>query len=316
MNRCPITYDECGDAQYSKRGLRKLSPRLTALADLPYTAEEQRREAAIRAARISIQGMQPKLSARLNVARQRFELVNQGGRFILKPQNPPYPELPQNEDLTMRLAAAVGIETPLHGLLYCSDRSLSYFIQRFDRTGRSAKRAVEDFAQLAGRNRETKYDYSIEQLVGVLDHCTFPMVQRAELFKRLLFSFLTGNEDMHLKNHSLIRRADRIELAPAYDYVNTTIVYQAMGRPLQEIEETALPLQGRKKRLGKKVWTRYLAQERMELLPKVVEGILDRFSAALPTWRARVHDSFLSDPAKALYLQLIANRAEHLQLQP
>jgi len=312
MSRCPITYKECGDARYSPRGLRRLSPRLTALEVLPYSAQAQRREAAIRAAKISIQGVQPKLSARLNVARQRFELVERGGQYIVKPQNPPYPELPENEDLTMRLAADVGIETPMHGLLHCSDGSLSYFIKRFDRTGRSAKYAVEDFAQLAGRDRDTKYDYSIEQLVGVVDHCTFPMVQRAELFKRLLFSFLIGNEDMHLKNHSLIQRAGRIELAPAYDYVNTTIVYRAMGRSLREIEETALPLKGRKKQLGRKLWTRYLAAERMGLQPKVVEGICDRLAAAQSTWQARVHDSFLSDTAKRLYLEILAERAKRL----
>ena len=103
-------------------------------------------------------------------------------------------------------------------------------MRRFDRVGHTGKLAVEDFAQIAGLSRETKYDSSMERLVGLLDaHSTFPAIEKVKLLKRSLFNFLVGNEDMHLKNFSLITRQGKVELAPAYDYLNTTVAYLALG---------------------------------------------------------------------------------------
>lgn len=315
MSRCGITYEESGGSRYSAAGLRLLSPRLVDLQVFPFSAERQRQEAVVRAGRISIQGVQPKLSVRLNVRKQRFEPVDHGGRYIVKPQTPPYPEVPENEDLTLRLAAACGIETPLHGLLRCADGSLSFFIKRFDRVGRRGRLAVEDFAQLAGRTRETKYDYSIERLFDLLDHATFPHVQRVELWKRLLFSYLVGNEDMHLKNFSLLTRDGRIELAPAYDFVNTTVIYQAMGRARKDIEESALPLRGRKKGLSASLFTSHLGRERLGLPRPVIEHTMQGLAAALPLWRQWIKRSFLSPTARTLYLDLLAERAATLRIR-
>ncbi|MFO7524882.1 MAG: HipA domain-containing protein, partial [Ignavibacteriaceae bacterium] len=157
MNTCPITYEPCGDKKYSEKGLKLLSRNLTQLEDFPYTQEEQLREAAARAPKMSIQGVQPKLSAKLKVKKGIFEVVDKGGEYILKPQNIMYPQLPENEDLTMRLAEEIGLDVPLHGLIYSKDQKLTYFIKRFDRYGKGKKYAVEDFAQLSGNNRNTKY---------------------------------------------------------------------------------------------------------------------------------------------------------------
>ena len=100
----------------------------------------------------------------------------------------------------MRLAAAGGVAVPLHGLMYAKDGSLTYFIKRFDREGRKGKLAVEDFAQLMGRSRDTKYDGSMEKVAQVVEtHCTFPAIEKIKLFRLTLVNFLLGNEDMHLK---------------------------------------------------------------------------------------------------------------------
>lgn len=248
MTICPITYEEAGDLRYSPRGLKLLSPRLSDLRVFPYDAEAQRREAMSRAGKMSIAGVQPKLSARLNVKQSTFDIVTRGGHYIIKPQNHLYPELPENEDLTMRLASAINIEVPLHGLIHCQDGMFSYFIKRFDRIGPSGKIPVEDFSQLAGLTRESKYNYSMERLLNILDeYCTFPALEKIELFKRALFNFVVGNEDMHLKNYSVIRKNGQVGLAPAYDYLNTFTVYEKMGKSENEIEETALPLGERRK---------------------------------------------------------------------
>jgi len=207
MNICPITYQPCGEENYSADGLKLLSRNLTQLNNLPLTQEEQLRESAARADKMSLQGVQPKLSARLNVKDGRFEIVDRNGEYILKPQNNFYPELPENESLTMKLAQMVDIELPSSGMIYSSDRKLTYFIKRFDRYGKSKKLSVEDFAQLAGKSRETKYDYSMEKVINLIDtFSTFPAIEKVKLFRLTIFNFLIGNEDMHLKNFSIITR--------------------------------------------------------------------------------------------------------------
>ncbi len=312
MNRCLITYENCGTARYSVKGLQRLSPRLGNLREFPYSSAEQRREALLRADKISIQGVQPKLSARLSIADEEFKLVDRGGRYILKPQHADFPELPENEDLSMRLAAMVGIETPLHGLLLSVDKSLTYFIKRFDRKGQKDKLAVQDFATLAGKNRETKYQFSIEHLLGLLRHCSFPVIETVEMYRRLLFNFLIGNEDMHLKNWALLTFDNKIALAPAYDYLNTTVAYRVIGKPFKEIEETALPLAGKKKNLSDRDWISYLARQRLKLNNTIIDRILSGFATALPNWKVLIDRSFLSDPLKELYQEVIEVRSRAL----
>jgi serine/threonine-protein kinase HipA len=314
LNRCPITYGDCGTERYSRGGLRKLSSRLKWLEDLPYSAEEQRREAVARAAKMSIQGVQPKLSVRLSASKGTFEVVDRGGRFVVKPQHDVFPKLPENEDVTMRMASALGIDVPLHGMVYSRDGSLSYFAKRFDRIGRGKKLATEDFAQLSGRDRETKYDSSVEKVIGILDRCTFPAVERARLYRRLLFCFLVGNEDMHLKNFSIISREGKVELSPAYDLLNTTIAFLAIGKAAGDIEETALPLKGKKRGLTRRLWMEYLGKERMALAKAYIDGILREFSEAMPVLRDLVGRSFLSEEGKSAYLSLMQERADVLRL--
>ncbi|MDT8391838.1 MAG: HipA domain-containing protein [Lentisphaeria bacterium] len=308
MNRCPLTYEAiAADADYSAKGLRGLSPRLGELRPFPYSVEEQVREAALRARHMSIQGVQPKLSVKLNVKAGLFEVVNTGGRYILKPRNPMYPELPENEDLSMRLAKSVGIDVPFHGLIRCSDGSRSYIIRRFDRIGNN-KLAVEDFAQLSGESRETKYRSSVEKVAALTNYCTFPAVERVRLFRRLLFNFVIGNEDMHLKNFSLITRGAKTELAPAYDFLNTTAVFRVMGRGVDDIEESALPLNGKKRKLSRSDWIDYLAYDRLGLPEGPVNQILRDLEDAANVWADTVAISFLSPAHQDIYQEVITRR--------
>jgi serine/threonine-protein kinase HipA len=309
VNRCPITYEPIGDeSNYSARGLKLLDRKLMSLAPLGYSAEEQRREAYVRAGRMSIQGVQLKLSAVLRLQAGRFEIVDRNGRFILKPPSLDYSELPENEDLTMRLASAVGIEVPIHGLLRAKDGSFTYFIRRFDRAGRR-RIPVEDFAQLSGASRETKYESSMEKVAGVVERfCTFPAIERGKLFERTLFSFLIGNEDMHLKNFSLITRDRRVDLSPAYDLLNTTI---ALGKPREEI---ALPVHGRKSRLTADDLFTYFARERLQINERVLGDIIQRFRAAFARWDELLAISFLSSELKIAYAKVLAERKTRLGL--
>lgn len=299
MNRCPITYEPCGEQRYSERGLKLLSPKLTDLHDFPYNKNEQLKEAVARATKMSIQGVQPKLNARLNIVAEVFEIADQGGTFIIKPQNDLYEELPENEDVTMRMAAAIGIETPLHGMLYSKDGSRSYFIKRFDRLPKKRKVAVEDFAQLTGATRETKYSSSMEKVAAVIDQfCTFPLLEKERFFRLTVFNFLTGNEDMHLKNFSLIRRNDKVELSPAYDLLNTTIV---LRKPQEEL---ALTLAGKKSKMTRENLVDYFGKERLGLAAIRIEKILLEIKSQKENWNELLDKSFLSDEMKTKYKEL------------
>lgn len=303
MNICPITYQTCGEKKYSDKGLKQLSRNLTHLKDLPFTQEEQLREAAIRADKMSIQGVQPKLSAKLNAKDEVFDIVDRGGTYILKPQNNFYPELPENESLTMKLAELAGIEVPLSGMIYSLEGKLTYFIKRFDRYGRNKKLSLEDFAQLSGKSRETKYDYSMEKLVNIIDtFCTFPAIEKVKLFRLTLFNFLIGNEDMHLKNFSLITRDNKVELSPAYDLLNTTIVVPRAQ------EEIALPIAGKKRNLNAKILIDYFAKERLKLNANIINQTLEQIKLQFDNWESLIKISFLSNEMKEKYWELMKKR--------
>ena len=310
MAVCPITLKEMVDgATFSPEGLRLLHPRLKHLEPLDLTHEEQLRQARLRADKMSIQGVQPKLSAVLSVNEGRFQIVDSGGRFILKPNPPPYAEVPQNEALTMTMAKTAGIDVPPHGLVPAIDGSWVYVVKRFDRSGRAGKVHVEDFAQLAGATRETKYESSMERVAKLVEEfCSFPVIEKARLARRALFCFLTGNEDMHLKNWSLVMDNSRVTLAPAYDLLNTTLVLE------KAIEEIALPLNGKKKKLTQSDWLNYYCKERLQIPEKIVQGILAELSAAVPQWRLLISRSYLSPRSKDMYAQLLDDRLMRLGL--
>lgn len=308
MKHCPITYEIISDQEnYSQRGLRSLSHQLKNLSPLNLSADEQRQEAIDRIGKMSIQGVQKKLSAQLKVNAGCFEIVDLNGHYILKPQSDTYPELPENEAITMSLAKTIGLEVPVHGLVYSKDASMTYFIKRFDRMGHSQKLAVEDFAQLSGEDRYTKYKSSMEKVIAVIERfCTFPKIELVKLFKLTLFNFLIGNEDMHLKNFSLITKNKKTSLSPAYDLLNSTIAQKNIK------EEIALPLRGRKNNLTKHDFFKYFAREQLKLNPKTIDGVIQEFHKVIPEWHKLIGFSFLSQQMQEKYLLLLNERCGRL----
>lgn len=339
---CPITYEPLeGNALYSDKGLYQLSPKLKTLEELPYSTKEQRKEAATRATKLSLQGLQAKLSAILDLRQQTFVFVDKGGRYILKPESDTWPELPANEAISMTLAERFDIEVPVHGLVHTKDDGFTYFIKRFDRTSHSLtvsreassretsfrdrdpykgnayihdelhwpsnKLAVEDFAQLSNNDRETKYSSSVEEVIKIIDNfATFPRVEYIKLWRRILFNFVIGNEDMHLKNYSLINQNNKWQLAPAYDFLNTTI---AIGNPK---EESALPINGRKNKLRKQDFIDYLAAKRLGLTAKIINSIMAELEALKPIFIELIGKSYLTSPMKEAYTSLVKERYDRL----
>lgn len=310
MKRCPITYENISEQEnYSQKGLHLLSAQLKNLRPLDLSADELRQEAIDRVGKMSIQGVQKKLSAKLKIKNECFEIVDQKGQYILKPQSDIYPELPENEALTMTLAKHIGLEVPIHGLVYAKDHSLTYFIKRFDRIGHQKKLALEDFAQLLGEDRHTKYKSSMEKVISVIDQfCTFPKIEFVKLFKLTLFNFLIGNEDMHLKNFSLMTRDRKIFMSPAYDLLNSTIAQKNTK------EEIALPLNGKKNNLTSRDFFKYFANEKLGLNMNIIDGIVQEFYQVIPKWQELIGISFLSQPMQEKYQELLKQRCKQLKI--
>ena len=261
-------------------------------------------------AQTALTGVQPKLSLNLDKHEDsnRLTIVGLWGDYIFKPQTDNYPQLPENEDLTMHLAEAAKINVVPHSLIRLADGRLGYITKRIDRTTDGQKIDMEDMCQLTLHPTEYKYRSSYEQIAKtIVQHCDTPKLALVNYMQLLLFCFVTGNNDMHLKNFSLYRPADSYQLAPAYDLVNVSI-----ANP-NDKEELALTLSGRKNKL--KLDDFLQAAATMGLEEKVVLRLIASMNKALPKWKTLIHSSFLSEDMKKAYEDTIVKRLERLQKQ-
>lgn len=256
----------------------------------------------------SLTGVQPKLSLNLNKheGTSRLTIVGLWGDYIFKPQTEGYPELPENEDLTMHLASAAKIKVVPHSLIRLADGKLGYITKRIDRTKKGEKIDMEDMCQLTLHPTEYKYKGSYEQIAkAIMQHCDMPRLDLTNYMQVLLFCFVTGNNDMHLKNFSLYRPSNSYQLSPAYDLVNV-----AIANP-KDTEELALTLSGRKSKLQLKDFMSSAAT--MGLEPNVTLRLIDNMHKVLPRWESLIQRSFLSDEMKDLYNQIIISRLNSLK---
>lgn len=253
--------------------------------------------AAKMAGKMSISGVQEKVSLKLSSDKSRLVVAAVGGRYILKPESSRFSCLPQNEHLTMRLASLVGIDVPRFGLVRLNDGSIAYVIARFDRSQDGTKLPVEDFCQLAGKPIRDKYAGSSELCARIVrNHASEPLVQLRGLYRLLLFSWWMANGDMHLKNFSILTTPDAVQrLSPAYDLVCTRLVIP--DDPL------ALPVGGRNKNLTRRSWLNLA--EYCELPERAAERLItDQINALEPSLKL-ISDSFLIDEMKEVYRQIV-----------
>ncbi|HNF48577.1 MAG TPA: HipA domain-containing protein [Chitinophagales bacterium] len=257
---------------------------------------------------VAVTGVQPKLSLELEKHKNelsRLTIVGLHGNFILKPPATEYKELPQNEDVTMHLANLVKIKTAQHSLIRLHSGELAYITKRFDRNKKD-KIAVEDFCQLTENLTEHKYRSSIEKVAkSTQKFTTNKGLETLRLFELVLFCYLTGNADMHLKNFALLENAlGEFELSPAYDLLSTVLVIT------DDKEETALTINGKKSRLKKKDFDALAIS--MNINTKVLESIYTKFEKVLPNWIDFIKQSFLSKAMQKSYIELIQKKHYNL----
>lgn len=307
MAKCLYCYKELkeGQTDYHPSCAKKLYGVKTAPV-LPYN-RSQIGELAKRVVRAqtTLTGVQAKLTLDVNHGQKnepdRFTIVGLWGRFILKPQTDTYRSLPELEDLTMHMAEAAKIAVVPHGLIRFDDGELCYITRRIDRQPDGSKTAMEDMCQLSERLTEYKYKGSYEQIAKLIKkYSAVPQLDLVNFWEVVVFSWITGNSDMHLKNFSLYKTPLGFCLTPAYDLLSTLIVMP------QDTEELALTLNGKKRKIKRSDFEK--AMTASGLNEKVIQNMANKFGKAISKWIDLIDNSFLPNDMKREYKRLIIKR--------
>ncbi|HAC16016.1 MAG TPA: toxin HipA [Bacteroidetes bacterium] len=257
----------------------------------------------------TVTGVQPKLSIGFDNASdvpERLTIVGLWGEYLLKPQSDVYSNLPEIEDLTMHLAEISKIKTVNHSLIKLKSGQLAYITRRIDRNN-GQKLHMEDMCQLTERLTEHKYKGSYEQIAkAIKKYSTNPGLDVTDYYELVLFCFLTGNNDMHLKNFSLLKRNLNYDLCPAYDLVATELVVEG------DDEDLALNLNGKKKKIKRKDFETAMSGAGLD--QKVIDNIFQKFNKLPPKWEKFIDKSFLPQAMKEEYKALIKRKSIQIEL--
>ena len=322
LNHCPSTLAD-GFSTYSPTACKKLfdGQKVSHLLDFEIDEISKTSETMIAMRRISVSGAQEKFPAVIENGIIRISQTDERSRYILKPapwDNTLYTrkQIPANEHLTMQIASQVyGIITAENGLCFTPHGDMVYITKRFDIAKDGSKFLMEDFASLVGKNEAEqgtyfKYDGCFEDIAyAIKRYIPAWMIAMERFFKLVVFNYIYGNGDDHLKNFSIMRIGDHYQLAPAYDLMNTCLhiegddlglngglsltleksdVYERTGHPCRLDFERFGALIGLKK--------------------KRIEMILDSFSVLPDEVEHLVNNSFLNDKLRRTYLRIVKER--------
>ena len=308
MSKCLFCYQTLneGEIDFHPKCSKKIFGTVVAPL-LNYTIDEMETLAKeIIETSISVPGVQPKLS--LGFIKEKLAdgtkgrltvLEALGGHYILKPQNTAFPEMPENEHLTMKIAELLGIQTVISSLIRLKSGELSYITKRIDRTEKSEKIHMLDMFQIT--EAFDKYRSSMEKVgKAVIEHSSNTLLDVLRLYEVVIFTYITGNNDMHLKNFSLILKDENWGFAPAYDLLNVQLHLQ------EDKEETALTIGGKKSRLTK--YDFIILGEKFGLSERQIENVFQRFIKAEKKMLLLIDQSFLSEANKINYKDLLMQR--------
>lgn len=216
---------------YSIKGLKHLTSENKFNPMLPFKRAEFIQHKPILQKGMSISGYQPKLQ--LIIQNHQFDIQHAGGNYILKPSPEAYPFLAENEHATMAVMRALKFDVPPNGLVFFQTDNLAeaeyaYVIKRYDRKGEEkihqeqldgAMNVPEKYGKIRANSHESYISY--EQVVlFLLAHLGKTLALQKELFRRIVYAYLLGNNDLHLRNFSIIH-GEKLTLAPIYDFIAT-----------------------------------------------------------------------------------------------
>ena len=308
MAKCLYCYKELGEGEkdFHKSCSKKMFG-TQGVPELPYTRENisDLAKQVIRS-QTTLTGVQAKLSLDINKGSKnevvRFTIVGMLGRYILKPQTDRFAHLPELEDLTMHLAELAKIKVVPHSLVRFADGELCYITRRVDRTTKGDKLPMEDMCQLTERLTEHKYKGSYEQIAKAIQrYSSVPKLDMVNYWEQVVFSWITSNADMHLKNFSLYSTVlGSYTMTPAYDMLSTALVMP------EDTEELALTLNGKKRKIKKADFV--VSMQASGLEEKVIENIFAKFIKAKDKWFKFIDISFLPDEMKEGYKAIITEK--------
>lgn len=300
-------HEECSMAFFGTRKPPEIAYSLDQMDELAKNVVERS---------VAVPGVQPKLSMSLvKEAKEnsdtRLTVVGVpkdvgSGQYIFKPPSDKFAEMPENEHVTMRIAEAFGIRVVPSSLIRLKSGELSYITKRVDRTDTGEKIHMIDMFQIT--EAFDKYKGSMEKVGKALkSYSSNTLLDQTFFFDLALFSFLTGNNDMHLKNFSMIKGPSGWILSPAYDLLNVAIVFP------EDPEELALTLAGKKKKLKREDFEQL--GEGMALTPKQIKGAFNRMVKNKKNALDWISRSFLSENMKTSYNDVLEARYHQLRLK-
>ena len=285
---------------------------------LPYTRDNIDKLALeILESSTSVTGVQAKLSLDINRGEKnepdKLTIVGLWGNYILKPQSPVFTSMPELEDLTMKMAETAKIETATHCLIRMADGELAYITRRMDRNSDGLKRSMLDMCQLSNRLTEHKYRGAYTQLADIIkNYSATPMLDIQRFWEIVIFSWITGNSDMHCKNFSLLDK-DGIgyTLSPAYDLLAVALT------GIADKDELAMPLTGYGVDDNQYIagFDRSSFLEAMAISDidfKIGNKLINRLTKNQAKWLELIDNSFLSTDLKETYRKLINERIERI----
>ncbi len=295
-------HTECAQAIFGATAAPEITYSLTQIDELA-------QQVVLRS--VAIPGVQAKLSMTIikntrSKAKARLTIVGTlGGQYILKPPDDRYPEMPANEHLTMKLANIFGIQTVPATLIRFASGELAFLTKRIDRETDGSKIHMLDMFQIT--EATDKYKGSMERIAkAIATYASNTLLDQLFLFEQLVFAFLTGNNDMHLKNFSFIKSTTDWSLSPAYDLVNVSLVLP------DDTEELALPMVGKKSKLKKQDFEQFAFN--IGLNNKQINSVFKRFSAKKAAAVQLIRKSFLSEAMQEKYIRLLLDRFARLGL--
>jgi serine/threonine-protein kinase HipA len=309
-NRCLYCYDpvDIGHDFHEKCSIKFFGTPVPPAIDFSLDQMEELAKKVVERS-VSVPGVQAKLSMTLvkeakgNSDTQLTVIDAMGGLYIFKPPSDRFPEMPENEHVTMRMAEAYGIRVVPSSLIRLASGELSYITKRIDRTETGEKIHMIDMFQIT--EAFDKYKSSMEKVGRALDsYSNNTLLDKIFYFELTLFSFFTGNNDMHLKNFSMIESPSGWVLSPAYDLLNATIL-----NPDEE-EELALTMVGKKKKLKRGHFVQL--GEGLGLTDKQIQGAFNRIKSNIPKVIQWLDRSFLSDNMISAYKEVLEERLGRL----
>ncbi len=282
---------------------KKLIKEMFNTSELPiieFSLQDISQKAQQSAGKLSISGVQPKLSMKLDKKNNSLIAVAENGEYILKPQTAAFSNIPENEQCCMDIAAEFKIDVPPHCLLHLKDESLAYVVKRFDRES-GMKIHQEEFSQIL---ESDKYKGSVEQIGRKLKEIsTAPGYDAQLFFERVVFSFIIGNGDAHLKNYAITYKdKETIRLAPAYDIVCSKLVIQGE-------EDSALSINGRKNELKREDFDKFA-----DYLSMPIKIRYEKFEKSLTLMETIIKNSEIKKEVQKQFINIIKERLSRIDL--